>query len=82
MSSALGKPFDAVRDGENNPIEFDVAYPLGAHPEAAVAEARRRHGDDIHLLPISGSSAGGGIFQAAARPPGVHMAARCRRDAT
>ena len=76
MSSALGKPFDEVRDGENNPIEFDVAYPLGAHPEAAVAEARRRHGDDIHLLPISGSSAGGGIFQAAARPPGTVVGLR------
>jgi hypothetical protein len=76
VSSALGKPFDEVRDGENNPIEFDVAYPLGAHPEAAVAEARRRHGDDIHLLPISGSSAGGGIFQAAARPPGTVVGLR------
>jgi len=76
MNTALGKPIDAASDGENNPIEFDVAYPLGAHPEAAVAEARRRHGDDIYLLPISGSSAGGGIFQPAARPPGTVVGLR------
>ena len=76
MSSALGKPFDEARDGENNPIEFDVAYPLGAHPEAAVAEARRIHGDDIYLLPISGASAGGGIFQASSRPPGTVVGLR------
>jgi len=76
MSTALGKPIDAARDGENNPIEFDVAYPVGAHPEAAVAEARRRHGEDIYLLPISGSSAGGGIFQAESRPPGTIVGLR------
>lgn len=76
MSAPLGKPISEVRDGENNPIEFDVAYPLGGRLETAVAEARRRHGDDIRLLPISGASAGGGIFQSADRPAGTVVGLR------
>jgi hypothetical protein len=66
MSGSLGKPIDEARDGENNPLDFDVAYPVTGTLEDAVAEARRRHGADLRLLPISGASAGGGIFQSAA----------------
>lgn len=76
MNSPLGKPIRDARDGENNPIEFDVAYPLGDRLESAVAEARRRHGEDIRLLPISGASAGGGIFQSVARPGGTVVGLR------
>ena len=63
MSDCLGQPFAEARDGENNPIEFDFAYPLRGPIEAAAVELRRRHGEEIFLLPISGGSSGGGIFQ-------------------
>lgn len=70
MTSVLGQPISDARDGENNPIEFDIAYPVGGRLEEAVAEVRRRHGDSVYLLPISGASAGGGIFQSAGKPDG------------
>ncbi|MDH3387165.1 MAG: hypothetical protein OEN02_04600 [Gammaproteobacteria bacterium] len=64
MSRYLGKPFEQARDGENNAVEFDLAYPARGRVDAAVAELRRLHGDDLSLLPMSGTSCGGGIFQA------------------
>jgi hypothetical protein len=76
MTGSLGKPIDAARDGENNPLDFDVAYPLAGSLEDAVSEARQRHGDDLYLLPISGASAGGGIFQSTAIPPGTVVGLR------
>lgn len=75
-TSALGKAIEDARDGENNPIEFDVAYPLVSAPQAALDELRRRHGEDIFLLPISGSSAGGGIFQAEKKAGGIVVGLR------
>ena len=63
MPAALGKPIEQVRDGENNAIEFDYAYPVTGPLAQAIAEVRDRHGRDACLLPISGGSAGGGIFQ-------------------
>jgi hypothetical protein len=76
MASDLGQPISDARDGENNPIEFDVAYPVGGRLEDAVAEARRRHGDSLYLLPISGASAGGGIFQSGGKPDGTVVGLR------
>jgi len=74
--SSLGKPFTQALDGENNAIEFDVAYPLSGELVHAVNELRRRHGEDICLLPLSGMSCGGGIFQAGKRPAGTVVGLR------
>jgi hypothetical protein len=68
MSVELGKPIDHVVDGENNAVEFDVAYPLRGDPRAALRQLRAEHGDDLLLLPMSATSAGGGIFQFRDRP--------------
>ena len=70
MSETLGKPFESAVDGENKSIEFDLAYPLRGRPQAAIEALRQRHGDSIYILPISGASCGGGIFQLETRPPG------------
>ncbi len=70
MSGHLGKAIDGVRDGEDNAIEFDAAYPVHRRLPAAIDELRRLHGNDFCLLPISGASCGGGIFQMPRRPPG------------
>lgn len=76
MASALGKPFEQALDGENNVIEFDVAYPLNGKLEQAVNELRQKHGNDIYLLPMSGTSCGGGIFQPGKRPAGIIIGLR------
>jgi hypothetical protein len=76
MSSPLGNPFAEVQDGENNPIEFDIAYPLRGGVVAAVDELRRRHGEAVFLLPLSGQSCGGGIFQTRRKPPGTVVGLR------
>jgi hypothetical protein len=76
MTEILGNPIEAVVDGENNPIEFDLAYPLRGHPEAALEILRQRHGESIHLVPVSGGSCGGGIFQTGSHPPGTVIGLR------
>jgi hypothetical protein len=63
MRNPLGKPIEQVVDGENNAVEFDAAYPLRGDPGEALRRLREQHGDDIRLLPMSATSAGGGIFQ-------------------
>ena len=68
MPDLLGKPLDTVKDGENNPVEFDVAYNLRGDPLTALQQIRARHGDDILLLPMSATSSGGGIFQHHKKP--------------
>ena len=76
MSEVLGNPIEAAVDGENNPIEFDLAYPLRGHPETALEQLRRRHGEAIYIVPVSGGSCGGGIFQAGSHPPGTVIGLR------
>jgi hypothetical protein len=68
MSQHLGNPLEQVLDGENNAVEFDIAYPLKGNLVAAVEQLRKRHGPDICLLPMSATSSGGGIFQNENRP--------------
>ena len=68
MSAILGKSIERAVDGENNAIEFDVAYAIKGDPRAALEQLRTRHGEDILLLPMSATSAGGGIFQHHDRP--------------
>ncbi len=70
MQAVLGKAFTHALDGENNPVEFDFAYPLRGDIQTAVEQLRARHGDDLLLLPMSGTSSGGGIFQYRGRPRG------------
>ena len=63
MTGAIGKPIEHVVDGENNAIEFDVAYALKGDIRDAIIELKRLHGEDIRLLPMSATSSGGGVFQ-------------------
>ncbi len=64
MSAYLGRAFDEAHDGENNAIRFATAYPLRRNLPAALREIRDLHGDRVRFLPMSGTSCGGGIFQA------------------
>ena len=76
MSQHLGNPIEQVLDGENNPVEFDIAYPLKGDLIAAVEQLRDLHGADICLLPMSACSSGGGIFQHENRPSGTIIGLR------
>ncbi len=53
-----------IVDGENTPVRLDHAYSVFA---ITIDDAIRRiiatHGDNVHLLPLSGASAGAGVFQ-------------------
>ncbi len=61
-----------LTDGENVPLRMDVLYGIRHNDWVASIEAiRRRHGADIYLLPVSGGSAGGGIFRQAAPDEGT-----------
>ena len=68
MPELLGKPIDRVVDGENNAVEFDIAYPILGEICAAVDQLRQKHGEDLLLLPMSATSSGGGIFQNTSKP--------------
>ena len=70
MPESLGNPIDQVTDGENNAVEFDTAYALRGDPATALRQLRAKHGDAIHLLPMSATSSGGGIFQHHDKPDG------------
>ena len=70
MQELLGSPIDQVKDGENNAVEFDAAYSLRGDPANALRQLRAKHGDVIHLLPMSATSSGGGIFQHHDKPDG------------
>lgn len=51
-------------DGENNRIICDVAYSMrGMQLPEALTAITQKHGNDVLLLPLSGQSGGGGIFQ-------------------
>ena len=76
MAEALGNPIEQVTDGENNAVEFDAAYPLRGDPASALRQLRAKHGDAIHLLPMSATSSGGGIFQHRDKPDGCVIGLR------
>ena len=63
MQATLGNPIDHVVDGENNAVEYDVAYPMRGDICETVEQMRHKHGEDLLLLPMSATSSGGGIFQ-------------------
>ncbi|MCP4766043.1 MAG: FAD-binding oxidoreductase [Gammaproteobacteria bacterium] len=65
MQDTLGSPIDHVVDGENNAVEFDVAYSIKGELCETVEFVRQRHGNELLLLPMSATSSGGGIFQGA-----------------
>lgn len=51
-------------DGESNPIRLDVCYEVrGSSLGSTIREIKGVHGDQVKLLPLSGRSAGGGVFQ-------------------
>jgi hypothetical protein len=59
--SALNQEF---RDGENNQLILDQAYAVRQESVGdTVNQILMKHGSDVSLLPISGCSAGGGVFQ-------------------
>ena len=64
MSDLAGRQFGDARDGENNPIRFAAGYALRRDLPAMLRAIEKRHGAQCRLLPMSGASAGGGIFQA------------------
>jgi hypothetical protein len=68
MSANLGNPVEHVVDGENNKVEFDFAYPVKVDLIAAIGEISQLHGENVYLLPMSGTSTGGGIFQTSKKP--------------
>ena len=70
MSKCLGNPVTALVDGENNPVEFDFAYPVRGSLPAALTELEAIHHGKLFILPLSGTSCGGGILQCAERPEG------------
>ena len=63
MQDSLGKPIEHAVDGENNSIDFDVAYTIRGDLREMANQLRARHGNDMLLLPMSATSSGGGIFQ-------------------
>ncbi len=76
MPQTLGKPIEQILDGENNPVEFDIAYPIEGDLVAAVDQLRDLHGQELYLLPMSATSCGGGIFQNKNRPSGMIVGLR------
>ena len=68
MPDLLGSPIAQAQDGENNPVRFDFAYTLRGNLAGTLRQLRARHGEEIFLLPMSGTSSGGGIFQSADKP--------------
>ena len=76
MPQILGKPIEQALDGENNRVEFDIAYPLKGNLIDAVEQLRDLHGPDLYLLPMSATSSGGGIFQHKNRPAGTIVGLR------
>jgi hypothetical protein len=72
----LGKPIDEVVDGENNAVEFDIAYPVRGNICETVEQLRQKHGDNLLLLPMSATSSGGGIFQNAEKPEAMVVGLR------
>ena len=51
-------------DGESNPIRVDICYEARGYTlSSAIREIKAAHGPDVKLLPLSGKSAGGGVFQ-------------------
>ncbi len=68
MRKVLGNPVKQVTDGENNAVEFDMAYPVIGNLDTAIKQLKATHGNDVCLLPMSGTSAGGGIFQTDSKP--------------
>lgn len=63
-SNAL-RPINAeIVDGENNPVFYDFAYSVkGDALPGSIDQIKQVHGQNVRLLPLSGASGGGGIFQ-------------------
>ncbi len=76
MDQVLGNPIEQATDGENNPVEFEFAYPVKGNLVAAIKRINQLHGSDIYLVPMSGTSTGGGIFQPGRKPPGTVVGLR------
>ncbi len=76
MEKVLGNPIVQMVDGENNAVEFDFAYPLTGNLITAINQLNEMHGSNIYLLPMSGTSSGGGIFQADIKPSGTVVGLR------
>ena len=52
-----------IVDGENNPVDLDIAYAVKGGNFLSVLEHIKREYGNVYLLPLSGTSGGGGIFQ-------------------
>jgi len=56
-------------DGEGNLINFDCAYSCRTGILKVIDSIRSIHGENVRIVPISGASGGGGIFQRANPDP-------------
>jgi len=62
---ALKQVKTEIRDGENNLALYDIAYSVNRDNfQRCLNKIKSTHGTDILFLPLSGASAGGGVFQA------------------
>lgn len=62
-SALLNQLNEEIRDGENNLIDVDIAYRLKDNQlQQVLDEIFNLHGDDVCLMPLSATSAGGGVF--------------------
>ena len=64
MQVRLNPRHDIIVDGENNTVVLDALYSVsGDALSCTLEEIKKIYGDRIYLLPLSGVSGGGGIFQ-------------------
>ncbi len=65
-----------IVDGENLPVRLDHAYAVSDMAiDDAIGRIIATHGEKVHLLPLSGSSGGAGVFQVASNEEiiGLHI---------
>ncbi len=70
------KAIEHLTDGENSSIQFDFAYSVHGNLMKAIEQIQQQHAEQIYWLPISGASAGSGIFQTPSPPSGIAVGLR------
>ena len=61
---SLRPQLEALLDGESNQITQDITYAItGKALDSSIRQIKKIHGSGVKFLPMSGQSAGGGVFQ-------------------
>ena len=63
MARPLGNPIGDVFDGENQRVEFDIAFSIKGDLPAIIDSIRNQYGEAVCLLPLSGASSAGDTFR-------------------